>query len=296
LARLSLVQVADHTYYIPSPTNVGIYVDGNSAVLIDSGSDKDAGRQIYRILNEQGWELKMIVNTHSNADHIGGNAFLQQKTGCAVAATKYEAPFIESPFLEAAFVYGGYPYPELNSKFLVAKPSKVTDVIYSSGPIKKTSLEAVPLPGHFFEMIGIKTPDGIFFSADSLFPEKIIIKYHLVFLYDLKQHLQTLDKLDILKADLYIPGHGEVLYSLESLIEINREKVKEIITFLIAVCRKKLTFDELLAEICLRYNISLNPTQHVLVSSTIRSYLAYLVSNGLVRYYFAGGRMIWTDS
>jgi len=294
LARLSLVQAADHTFYIPAPTNVGIYVDDRVAILIDSGSDKDAGRQIYKLINEQGWELKMIVNTHSNADHIGGNAFLQQKTGCAIAATKNEAAFINNPLLEVAFLYGGFPYPDLNNKFLVAKPSQVTDIISSCGKIKETSLEAVPLPGHFFEMIGIKTPDDIFFTADSLFPENIIAKYHLFFLFDLENHFQTLDRLEELEAGLYIPGHGKIMHSLDRLIEINRAKVKEILDFLADVCTGNLTFEQIMAETCLRYGIILNPAQHVLVSSTIRSYLAYLVSAGLVSYSFDGGRMIWT--
>lgn len=286
--------MADHTYYIPSPTNVGVYVDKNSAVLIDSGSDKDAGRQIYRLLNEQRWELKMIVNTHSNADHIGGNAFLQQKTGCAIAATKSEAALINNPLLEAAFLYGGFPYPDLNNKFLVARPSLVTDIISSCGKIKDTSLEAVPLPGHFFEMIGIKTPDDILFTADSLFPKNIIAKYHLFFLFDLEQHFQTLDRLMDLKAALYIPGHGDILHSPDLLIEINRAKIKEILDFLANACANNLTFDQLLEKACSHYSIDLNPAQYVLVSSTIRSYLAYLTSAGLVGYSFEGGKMIWT--
>ena len=46
-----LVQVAPHTYYINSPSKVGVYVEeDNSVWLIDSGNDKDAGRKIQRIL------------------------------------------------------------------------------------------------------------------------------------------------------------------------------------------------------------------------------------------------------
>jgi len=36
------------------------------------------------------------------------------------------------------------------------------------------NLEAISLPGHFFDMIGIKTLDNIVFIADSLISEEII--------------------------------------------------------------------------------------------------------------------------
>lgn len=64
-----LVQVAPHTYYINSPSKVGVYVEeDNSVWLIDSGNDKDAGRKIQKRLEENGWTLKAIINTHSNED------------------------------------------------------------------------------------------------------------------------------------------------------------------------------------------------------------------------------------
>ena len=68
-----LVQVGSNTYYIDCPAKIGVYkVSETDVYLIDSGSDKDAGRKIRKILDEKGWHLKAIINTHSNADHIGG--------------------------------------------------------------------------------------------------------------------------------------------------------------------------------------------------------------------------------
>jgi hypothetical protein len=78
-----------------------------------------------------------------------------------------EAAFIEIPFWSPASC-GEASSGALRNKFLMAKPSRVTDVLEPSGPIPGTELEAVPLPGHFVGMIGARTPGGTLFCADAL--------------------------------------------------------------------------------------------------------------------------------
>ena len=89
-----LVQITDSNYYIQSPAKIGLVrLQGNDVCLIDSGNDKDAGRKVQQILDANGWRLTVIYNTHSNADHIGGNAYLQRQTGCRIFAPGVECDF-----------------------------------------------------------------------------------------------------------------------------------------------------------------------------------------------------------
>lgn len=293
MARLTLQQLRGNTYLIPSPANIGLYVENGRAILIDSGNDDEAGRQLAKLIAEQGWSLELIVHTHSNADHIGGNAFLQKKTGCRIAATALEAPFIHHPPLEAAFLYGGFPLPALRNKFLMAKPSTVTDLIAESGPILDTGLQALPLPGHYFGMIGIRTPDDVLFLGDSLFASEIIDKYPLFFLYDIAAQLQTLERLRTTGAALYVPSHAAPTSELGPLIQANSARIAATLESIRSCCAGGAGFEQILAELCREFAIVLDANQYVLVGAAVRSFLAYLVARGEVATVFDEGRLLW---
>ena len=223
---MELIKITDKTYYIKNPTNIGIYkIDDKNVYLIDSGNDKDAGKKKLKIIDEQRWKVKGIIVTHSNADHIGANKFIQEKTGCEIYAYGIESAFTRYPVLEASFLYGGFPFKDLSNKFLRAKESNVLD-IQNNIP---DGLEILELKGHFFDMIGLKTCDGIYFLADSLFSEETIKKYHLFFIYDVKEFLKTLEQLKNLNGCMYIPSHCEATKDISNLIEINKNKVLEVL-------------------------------------------------------------------
>ena len=79
-----LIQAKGSSYYIESPAKVGLVrLNDTEVCLIDSGSDKDAGRKVRQHLDANGWKLTAIYNTHSNADHIGGNQYLQKSRPAA---------------------------------------------------------------------------------------------------------------------------------------------------------------------------------------------------------------------
>ena len=96
-----LTQVSGNSYYIQSPAKIGLVrLNDTDVCLIDSGNDKEAGRKVRQLLDQNGWHLTAIYNTHSNADHIGGNRYLQGQTGCRIYAPGIDCAFTRHPVLE----------------------------------------------------------------------------------------------------------------------------------------------------------------------------------------------------
>lgn len=151
-----LIQVTERSYYIQCPAKIGLVrLEGDRVCLIDSGSDKDAGRKVRQILDANGWRLTAIYNTHSNADHIGGNQYLQRQTGCRIFAPGVERDFTQHTVLEPSFLYGGYPFRELRHKFLMAQGSDAEELTPGCLP---EGFAAIDLTGHFFRYGGV--PDA----------------------------------------------------------------------------------------------------------------------------------------
>ncbi len=286
-----LNKLTERTYYINCPAKIGLYKPNDTDVyLIDSGNDKDAGRKVKKILNENNWNLKGIINTHSNADHIGGNRYLQQQYGCKVFSGGIEAAFIQYPVLEPSFLYGGYPCKDLRHKFLMAQESSVTDISDSQFP---KELEVIPLYGHFFDMIGIRTPDEVVFLADCISSADALDKYQISFIYDVKSYLTTLDKVQSMSAEFFVPAHADVSKDVSDLAELNRQKVFEISESIKKLLKTPMCFDSLLKEIFDMYKLSMNFEQYVLVGSTVRSYLSWLKDDEKVDISFEENKPLW---
>lgn len=286
-----LVQVAENTFYIESPAKIGLVRLSNTDVcLIDSGSDKDAGRKVRQILDKNGWNLKAIYNTHSNADHIGGNRYLQSQTGCRIFAKGIEHDFTNHPVLEPSFLYGGYPVKELEHKFLLAQESSCEMLTEDALP---EGFEMIDLKGHFFDMTGFRTADDIVFLADCLSSEETLNKYKISFIYDVEAYLATLEMVKALETRLFIPSHAKAADDITELCDYNIKAVNEIADKICDICREPLCFEQLLKKLSDDYSLTMNFQQYVLVGSTVRSYLSYLKNTGRLSAVFSDNMLLW---
>jgi len=286
-----LIKAGERTYYINCPARMGIYVINDRDVcLIDSGNDKEAGKKVLKILEANNWSLRMILNTHSHADHIGGNNLLQQRTGCRIYAPGIEQVFVQHPILEPSLLYGGYPMLELRNKFLLAQSSDAAELTQDVLPKGLTMLR---IDGHSFHMAAFKTCDDVWFLADSLTGEAILQKYHITFVYDVKGYLDSLAAVGNLAGRLFVPAHAEPCEDIQSLVKMNLDKVYEVIAFLKEGCKEPIGFDDLLKMVFDHYGLQLDFNQYVLVGSTVRSYLSYLHDKGELNAQFDSNKLKW---
>ena len=286
-----LIQISEHDYYIQSPAKIGLVkLNDTEVCLIDSGNDKDAGRKVRKLLDEHEWTLKAVYNTHSNADHIGGNKYLQGQTGCKIYAPGIECDFTRHPILEPSLLYGGYPCKDLRHKFLLAQESGVEYLTKETLP---EGFELIPLPGHFFDMAGFRTPDDTVYLADCLSSRETLEKYQIGFIYDVAAYLNTLEKVKTLKARLFVPAHAEAAEDITELAQYNIDKVNEIADKIVSLCKEPLGFEVILQRLFTEYGLVMNFEQYVLVGSTVRSYLAWLKDTGRLNAVFEKNLLLW---
>ena len=286
-----LIHVKGGNYYVQSPAKIGLVkLHDNIVCLIDSGSDKEAGRKVRQILDANSWTLSAIYNTHSNADHIGGNKYLHAQTGCRIYAPDIECAFTRHPVLEPAFLYGGFPMKELRHKFLMAQESNAE---YLSPDVMPEGWEIIPLPGHFFSMAGFRTHDNVIFLADCLSSAETLAKYQITFLYDVGAYISTLKMVKTLEADVFVPSHAEVSEDISGLAQLNIDKANEIADSITEICRTPLNFEAILQQLSAELNLTMNFEQYALVGSTVRSYLSWLKDNGRLNAYFSDNMLLW---
>jgi len=292
-----VIDVTESVKVLRAPVNVVFYFKHNmgkiECLVIDTGSSSEYGKKILKYLESQGVTKLSILNSHSHADHIGGNSFLQGKTKCKIYTTDFESVFIEHPQLEPMYLWGGPLFEGIDNKFLMAKPSIVTDIV-EYGWSSELDVEIIPLKGHSFDMVGILIDDGakrVLFVADAVVSMQTIEKYKVYFLYDVREHLKTLQGLNkwVENIDVIVPSHGEIFdfskdnwqSSKEEFLKLVRENgkvIEDILNFILRILVEPMTIDEILSEIASNFSISIDATSYVLLLQTLKAYCSYLVS------------------
>ncbi|MBS4023766.1 MAG: MBL fold metallo-hydrolase [Dethiobacter sp.] len=292
---LQLTIVKGNTYFIPGAINTGVIINGKECLLIDTGLDRQAGRQILRCLRDNNLFPKVIINTHSHADHYGGNAVIREEAGVRVFASSLEKAVIENPYLEPFYLFSAAPTKHLATRFLMAECCPV-DGVLKEGFFSDSGFgaEIILLPGHSPGQLGVVTGDGVIFTADAYFSEKIIAKYGMPYCADVTAALDTLQLLQQSGYGHYVPCHGEPSEKPFATVLRNTAVIEETLEQIIAILQGGgSTREEVLAALTMQNGRTLDPVQYVLNHGTVTACLSHLHKTGVVEYVFHEGKMLW---
>ncbi|MBR3988619.1 MAG: MBL fold metallo-hydrolase [Clostridia bacterium] len=287
-----LIKITDKTYYFDIPTKIGVYkLDDKKVMLIDSGLNAKTADRVLKVLEDNGLEVAFIVNTHSHTDHAGGNRYLCETAKCKAYAPEVEDVLIEYSDVEATLVYGGFPCRDFRKKFMNTESCKTYPL--SEAPLPEGT-EILRLPGHTAHMIGVKTPDDVYFIADVVNGKNAIDKAKICYVYDITTQLETLEKLKELDGKLCVPAHTDPTENIAYLAKINIENLLEIRQRILNTLKEKpMTTEELTASLCRQYGLKVDFMILVMITSAIRSHLVSLRHSGKLDWFIEDYMHYW---
>ena len=177
---------------------VGSLEDGESLV-IDPGFNTDAECQnLLRAADQNGLEIKYVVNTHGHPDHVSGNNFLKKATGAPILIHEQDASMLSDVGRDLASLFGFRIVPSLPDRLL-----HEGDVI----EVGSVRLNVIHTPGHSRGSISL-FGDGAVFTGDALFAGSIG-RYDLPGGSYEELMISIKNKLAILPEQTKVyPGHG----------------------------------------------------------------------------------------
>ena len=294
---MSFVPVWNSVFYLPGPANVGLARgDDNGVLLIDSGPGRRAGRHILELLQQQQLCLLAILNTHGHGDHVGGNAYLVERTQAKVLAPVHDGIVMQYPIWGTMCTFSGAePLRELATPRFDPDPCSIDQVVSDAEiEVGGVSVQPVPLPGHTASHTGYLI-DDVLFTGDILAGDEELSNAPISYAYSITQRLASLAKLRHIHCSRYVLGHGHPEESITSLIDRNVahiNRVLELISTLVA--RSSLETSTLFDTVVEQLGIHIrNVRDYYTILPALHAYIAHLSNLGRITAVIHQNRLLW---
>ena len=94
-------------------------------------------------------------------------------------------------------------------------------------------------------------------------------------------------------AEIFIPAHADACRDIAPLAEFNIAKVHETASRIVDICGTPASFEQVLKRLFDAFGLAMTWEQHVLVGSTVRSYLSWLKDKGELKAEFKENMLLW---
>lgn len=286
-----LKKLINNTYYLECFSNIGVYYLGNGEViLIDAGDHKKSVSDLNKALEERNWKVKAVFNTHSHLDHVAGNRFFKETYGCKVYASEKEQFYGENTQIDIAEIFLGVPI-KINKTSMLNNPGTETELLTEE--TLPEGFEIMCLPGHTFNMIGIKTPDDVWFIGDSILAKQTYESYKIPFFFDINKSIETCEMISEMEAAYFVPSHDTPYKNnIKNLALYNADKLREIKEYILSVADGR-TLEEIMQKTYEDLEIIYNLEKYARVIFTLRAVLQSLISDGRINAEIIGGKLIY---
>ena len=299
---MTLTALSKGAFLFPGAVNSVVFTQGESALIpapaliADTGLDESHARKLLRAIREAGLTPAAILNTHSHADHHGGNAFILKRfPGLPVYAPPLEAAIIAHPILEPLYLYGALPPQELRSKFLLAPSSPAQPIAAGTHTLGGVEVTLISVPGHAAEMYAVQR-GGLLYAADALFGQGTLAKHPLSFCADsAAQKTSAAGLLALPGVTLTVPGHGDPTDDLQRLVQANLDSLEAVTRAVLNACMEgAASTDELLVRVCTRLELTMTGAGAVVLNrSVVAAHLSELLGAGQVVMRVQDNRLVF---
>ena len=220
-----MLEILEHFYFIERGflnANHFVYA-GAKPALIDTGYSSSV-EETARLIAQTGVQLKkvdLIINTHSHCDHIGGNRFIQNLSGCNIAMHAIGKHWVDTHDDWATW----WRYYHQEAAFFTCTHELRHDDTLNLGP---HTFQVIYTPGHASDGIILYHPEErILISSDTLWERDMAVVTERVegsrALFEIEA---SLDKIAALDVALIYPGHGKPFKDKQAAIDRARERIQ----------------------------------------------------------------------
>lgn len=298
---MKLINIKGNTYYIKGGTNTGVIrLDNNNCLIIDPGRYGVKQIKMVELLEENNMVIKYIINTHEHGDHYEGCSNLKKLNNNIQILSSPEAKiFIDNPNKFADYTVGGKA-----NKFLKFKEyseeshaTKVDDIIEEGKIVlNNRKFEIIKLSGHTEGSIGVLTDDKILFVGDLFVGSQMLKKFDLLLLYDVKEYLNSVNKIKSIDFEYMVLGHDKEIHSkIDSQVVINNHisAVNNYVNQVKDLLKSPMTIDNILKNIIINNNLSCNYIEYHYFRSSIVSIISYLCDLDQIDYNIELGEVLY---